>query len=374
MLLLGLFVFLIYATFQLFKSDFIKYSVFAFMLAISAPLALSGLGSDYKTFAGISNFIFVLACIVGAGLVGGSISALLAAFNIATSTILIPNASLIQIILIIVAIFGLPFFFLMIEKLNFFRNSPIIFRFFCIISILLLTMIVFVFVDFTQAPQRRLLLLILLVVLPIINAVFDFFSIGFTIFVLKTDAYSKNPSPIVIAFLDIIVSCVTFVIFSFVIIVVVQLIDVILYVISGGVPLNTLSALNDIALDPKSASNFWIYAMIFTIFLPSSLNVCLAFFSVLYVSIPGIRGWMRQKLMEADSDPCGWDGRVADRQRLTLAFSAHVFISTFFVLSCLGLFIQMCVLFAPEIFSGMLSVALTTTEKSGRWLGLPVGD
>lgn len=148
-----------------------------------------------------------------------------------------------------------------------------------------------------RAPEWTLLLF--LGVLPLLNAVFDWLSIGFTRWLLNTGLRKGGWWGLVFALADLIVAVVALFMLMIVMIGFLEWLNV-LSAAGGGNPVFDIRGLIEILkTNPDNPSVWWIYVTVFTTFVPSMVNLVLGGLSVIR-GLPGLTPWVSRQILTTD--------------------------------------------------------------------------
>ena len=198
--------------------------------------------------------------------------------------------------------------------------------------------------------------LIFLAILPLFNAMFDFFSIGITRWLLRRGAVSGGKAAIGWALLDLLAAAVLFAILG------IALISY-FHWLNGRSRSDVLDIeilFTDIRADPRGY--WWLYAMVFTTIVPTIAHFVVASFSFIIAFMPNsIAGWIRRQLngIERSAVPlwAAWFV-LSTLGAVGIAAVVHVFWVLFLIAQY----------FLPELGFAYLFVF----ELYAEWLGAPV--
>ncbi len=140
-----------------------------------------------------------------------------------------------------------------------------------------------------QAPEWALLLMLL--VLPLINALFDWVSLGLTRKLLRDGLRKGGYWPFFNAALDVLAAIGLLFLLLVVCLGYIHMLNI--AALSAGSPLvfdmsGTLALLRS---DPGNSSLWWIYITVFSTFIPSLVNLCLGGLAI-FRGVPGLNDWL----------------------------------------------------------------------------------
>ncbi|MCA8901902.1 MAG: hypothetical protein KDA53_11710 [Hyphomonas sp.] len=149
----------------------------------------------------------------------------------------------------------------------------------------------------TSRPEWALLALF--GALPLVNAFFDWLSLGLTRFLLRKGQFKGGWWPIGFAMLDIVAAvCLLFAVLG-ASLVYLKLMNTV-SITNGGKPvLDVTQIILDLRTNPGNPSLWWIYVTVFTTFLPSVVNLSLGGLSVLR-GVPGFTRRIAKKWLPED--------------------------------------------------------------------------
>jgi len=163
------------------------------------------------------------------------------------------------------------------------------------LSLFIVTMIVLAYVFAARASplaspdawKRGGAFLLLFGLLTLLNAPFDFLSLGLTRGFLRRGLQERGFSPIKFAFYDAAVAIAIIGVLACVLVIAIQFFGAL--EMPGGLPhptLNLQGALDTIEHDPWAPQNFWIYALLLTTQAPSLINLSIGAVSVAWTFRP----------------------------------------------------------------------------------------
>ena len=146
-------------------------------------------------------------------------------------------------------------------------------------------------------------LLLFLGPVTVINALFGWLSLGLTRALMRRGLEREKWWPYLYAFVDALLALVVMVFLAVAMVAAVQLIDG-LAASGGGKPVfpPMLEFLDAIRADPGNPEYWWIYATLFSIMLPSLINLFVAGIS-LARGVPGVSSWLMGKVREGEAVP-----------------------------------------------------------------------
>ncbi|MEM1389528.1 MAG: hypothetical protein AAGG45_00475 [Pseudomonadota bacterium] len=148
-----------------------------------------------------------------------------------------------------------------------------------------------------QAPEW--LLLVFLGVLPLLNALFDWLSIGFTRWLLNTGLRKGGWWGLAFAMVDLIVAALALFALMIVTIGFLEWLNALSAAGGGNPVLDIRGLIETLKTDPDNPSVWWIYVTIFTTFIPSLVNLVLGGLSVIR-GLPGLTPWVSRQILTTD--------------------------------------------------------------------------
>ena len=199
-------------------------------------------------------------------------------------------------------------------------------------------------------------LIVFLALLPLLNAVFDFFSIGLTRFLLRRGAVSAGSGALGWALGDLASALVFFALLGLALVTMIQWLNGL-----GAAPLLDLGALfADIRADP--GAYWWLYVTLFSTLLPTLLHFVLASFSALLAIMPeSVALFIRKQLPRVEEDAVA--KALAFWTLSTIGFLAIAAVA-------FGLYGLVTGVLAVFPYAG--DVYLYWFERYAAWLGAPV--
>ncbi len=148
-------------------------------------------------------------------------------------------------------------------------------------------------IDMSQRPNWTLL--VFLGALPIINALFDWFSLGITRFLLRRGQGKTGLQPVLYAALDLLTAAIMLAGVMLVSLAYVQLMNI----AAGFVIVDVDALLKTLRTDPGNPTVWWIYATIFTTMIPSLVNLFLGGLAIVR-GVPRLTPWIAKTLLPED--------------------------------------------------------------------------
>jgi hypothetical protein len=149
-----------------------------------------------------------------------------------------------------------------------------------------------------DAPPEWTLLLILLV-LPLINALFDWVSLGLTRKLLRDGLYKGGLWPFVNAAVDVFAAIIL--LFALLVVCLAYIHGMNIAALAAGSPpvLDVSGTLEMLRSDAENPSLWWIYVTVFTTFIPSLVNLCLGGLAIVR-GIPGLNPFLVERFLPED--------------------------------------------------------------------------
>ena len=142
-------------------------------------------------------------------------------------------------------------------------------------------------------------LLCFLGALPLVNALYDWISIGFTRWLLSFGLHKKDARGVLFAMVDLVVATLLLGALMITCITYIEWLNRLSIAGGGEQVLNIRQLLDDLRDNPGHSSLWWVYVTIFTTYIPSMFNLVLGGLSVVR-GIPGINGWISAKVLPTD--------------------------------------------------------------------------
>ena len=145
-------------------------------------------------------------------------------------------------------------------------------------------------------------LLLFLGLLTLINAPFDWVSLGLTRALLRRGLELSRWWPFVLAIADAVAAVFIVSLLVVTTVIAVQTFDL-LVVLGGGIPVLPLGALFDgIAADPAAPEYWWIYSLLLSTMIPSLINLAVGGASLMQ-GVPAVSSWLLMKMPAARPVP-----------------------------------------------------------------------
>ena len=195
-------------------------------------------------------------------------------------------------------------------------------------------------------------LLIFLGALPLVNAIFDWLSLGFTRWLLRKGQTDRGWWPLLYALIDLAVAIASLFLVMICSLAYLQLLNAAIIAGGGNVALNVTGLLEQLRVDPASPAVWWVYVTIFTTFIPSLCNLVIGGLSLLR-GIPYLSPWAARQFLPVSPVDIGGLQRTLAIGFFTLQFAIALVgaVLVFFLLIGFGL------QFLQSIGFGLLDVA-----------------
>src|ERR1700730_15548271 len=137
--------------------------------------------------------------------------------------------------------------------------------------------------------------------LTLVNAPFDWLSLGLTRFLLRRGIEQGGPWPCFYAVIDAIIALALIALLAVAMVFTIDLFDHLAKVGGGNRVLPPMRLfLDDIRVAPQKPEYWWVYATLFSTMVPSVINLFIAGISFLR-GLPMLRKWMRSVMREGEA-------------------------------------------------------------------------